>query len=117
MYMPCHTKVCIQDTDTAAGEDDERNIAELLVDQIEFADVILLNKLDLVPDSTERQAILAVISSLNPAAKVHFTTNCKVCSVFLCIKSGTCTVQLLSYTHVAVDVHTSGTCEQRRHIV
>lgn len=76
-----HTKVPVQDTDTAANEDDERNIAELLVDQIEFADVILLNKVDLVPDKAEKQAILAAISSLNPEAKVQFTTNCKVTDI------------------------------------
>ena len=68
----------MQETGKAANEDDERNIAELLVDQIEFADVILLNKLDLVPDKAERQTILATISSLNPTASVQFTTNCKV---------------------------------------
>ena len=68
----------MQESGKAVNEDDERNIAELLVHQIEFADVILLNKLDLVPDEAERQTILAVISNLNSSASVQFTTNCKV---------------------------------------
>ena len=70
--------VYLQEADAAANEEDERNIAELLVDQIEFADVILLNKLDLVPHDVQRQALLATIRSLNPDTKVQFTTNCQV---------------------------------------
>ncbi|MFG2879432.1 GTP-binding protein [Streptomyces sp. NPDC048337] len=53
----------------AAYEDDERTISDLLVDQVEFADVIILNKLDLVnPDRAAR--LRAALTRLNPAARV-----------------------------------------------
>lgn len=47
---------------------DRRTIVNLLTDQIEFANVIVLNKTDLVSDS-DLQLIQAVIGKLNPAAK------------------------------------------------
>lgn len=52
-----------------AGEDDQRNIADLLVDQIEFSNVILISKADLVSsaDLAELQALLA---SLNRDAEI-----------------------------------------------
>jgi G3E family GTPase len=50
-------------------EDDERTVSDLLMDQIEFADVIVLNKLDLVTaESAERMA--ARLSRLNPASRL-----------------------------------------------
>jgi len=53
-----------------AEEDDERMIVDLLVDQIETADVVLLNKADLV--SKKQMATLrSVIQHLNPKAVVH----------------------------------------------
>lgn len=52
-----------------AGEDDNRRLVSLLTDQIEFANVIVVNKTDLV--STERLAqVHAVIKALNPKARV-----------------------------------------------
>ncbi|OMC27879.1 cobalamin biosynthesis protein CobW [Mycobacterium sp. GA-1841] len=57
-----------------AGPGDGRNVADLLVDQVEFADVILLNKTDLV--SAERVgAVEAVVRKLNPHARLLHTTH------------------------------------------
>ncbi|MGW0600130.1 GTP-binding protein [Streptomyces sp. NPDC002776] len=50
-------------------EDDERTVSDLLMDQIEFADVIVLNKLDLV-DDTAAERLTATLTRLNPAARI-----------------------------------------------
>ncbi|KMK76769.1 GTP-binding protein [Alkalihalobacillus pseudalcaliphilus] len=58
----------------AVGEEDDRNIADLLIDQIEFCDVLILNKSDLV--TAENLDILEkVIKTLQPDAKVIRTEN------------------------------------------
>lgn len=57
------------DRKQAVGEMDEREIADLLIDQIEFANVILLNKTDLVSES-KLQELKAVIQKFNPEAKI-----------------------------------------------
>ena len=59
----------IADRGEALGPDDERSVVDLLVDQVEFADVILLNKLDRV-DAERRARIEAVLRSLNPGARI-----------------------------------------------
>jgi len=50
-------------------EDDERTVSDLLMDQIEFADVIILNKLDLV-DEESADRLKATLTRLNPAARI-----------------------------------------------
>ncbi|MEJ8649527.1 GTP-binding protein [Streptomyces sp. MS1.AVA.3] len=50
-------------------EDDERTVSDLLMDQIEFADVIVLNKTDLV-DSATAVRLQATLARLNPAARI-----------------------------------------------
>jgi len=49
--------------------EDERTISDLMVDQIEFADVIVLNKLDMVSKDTRRR-IKGLIAKLNHRAKL-----------------------------------------------
>ncbi|MBE5318245.1 GTP-binding protein [Pedobacter sp. MR2016-19] len=51
---------------------DKRTIVNLLTDQIEFANVILLNKTDLVSD-TDLKVLKALIAKLNPTAKIYQT--------------------------------------------
>lgn len=61
----------------AVTEEDERSIADLLIDQVEFANVILLNKTDLVAaDRTEE--IVAILKKLNPGAKIIATSRSQV---------------------------------------
>ncbi|WP_455809159.1 zinc metallochaperone GTPase ZigA [Pseudomonas koreensis] len=51
------------------GEDDDRSITDLLIEQIEFADVILLSKIDLI-SSSEREELMAILKHLNPEAEI-----------------------------------------------
>ncbi|OYT89022.1 MAG: hypothetical protein CFE46_00880 [Burkholderiales bacterium PBB6] len=52
-----------------AGDDDERTLAALLTEQIEFADVVVINKIDLV-DEARRDEVIAVVKALNPVAQI-----------------------------------------------
>ncbi|MCQ2997886.1 zinc metallochaperone GTPase ZigA [Pseudomonas syringae] len=51
------------------GEDDDRSITDLLIEQIEFADVILLSKIDLI-SSSEREELIAILQRLNANAEI-----------------------------------------------
>jgi len=59
----------LQETGESLGEDDERSVADLLVDQIEFADVILISKTDLV-ESKDIDKLKAIIKNLNTNARI-----------------------------------------------
>ncbi len=57
----------LQSLDQAATEDDPRTVADLLTEQVEFANIILLNKTDLVDDE-KLATIESYIEQLNPYA-------------------------------------------------
>jgi G3E family GTPase len=52
----------------AIGEDDDRTIDDLLVEQVEFADVLVINKTDLV-DAGQLASLQALLRKLNPGAE------------------------------------------------
>ena len=58
----------LQDVGESLGEEDERSVADLLVEQVEFADVILINKTDLV-SATELERLKSILSTLNTEAE------------------------------------------------
>ncbi|WP_256852842.1 zinc metallochaperone GTPase ZigA [Pantoea sp. Fr+CA_20] len=56
------------------GEEDERSVVDLLVDQIEFCDVLVVNKTDLISEE-DQLSLKAMLHSLNPRAHIitsHF---------------------------------------------
>lgn len=59
----------LQDSGESLGEDDERSVADLLADQVEFADVLLISKTDLV-EASEVERLTAILKSLNTHALV-----------------------------------------------
>jgi G3E family GTPase len=56
----------------AATEEDQREIADLLIDQIEFANVLLLNKTDLLTEEKVNE-LGGILKQLNPDAKIIHT--------------------------------------------
>ncbi len=64
----------LRDRGESVGPEDERTLVDLLVEQIEFADTIVLNKVDLASGEALATA-RAIVKSLNPMARVleaHF---------------------------------------------
>lgn len=59
----------LADRSATAGEDDDRTIVDLLVEQIEFANVVVLNKIGSAT-ATQRDAARKIIVSLNPDARL-----------------------------------------------
>lgn len=64
-----HQADMLQDTAESLGEEDERSVADLLVDQVEFCDVILISKTDLCT-AEQLHEVKGVLKSLNPQAEV-----------------------------------------------
>lgn len=67
----------LADLNMGLSEDDERPLVNLMVEQIEFADIIILNKIDLVNEA-EKKYILGIIRGLQADAKIIETTESRV---------------------------------------
>ncbi|SKA86681.1 GTPase, G3E family [Prosthecobacter debontii] len=72
-----HSTDDLQDRGQALGEEDGRALAHLLTDQIEFANVILINKTDCVK-TEEVTEVQGIIRALNPRAKVYCTNQSQI---------------------------------------
>ncbi|MEL7023065.1 MAG: zinc metallochaperone GTPase ZigA [Pseudomonadota bacterium] len=63
------TAKSLKEAGESLGDEDERSVSDLLVDQVEFADVILISKTDLAePKDVER--LTAILKTLNTDAKI-----------------------------------------------
>jgi G3E family GTPase len=51
------------------GDEDERSITDLLIEQVEFADVLLISKIDLITRQ-EREELMAILKRLNAQAEI-----------------------------------------------
>lgn len=60
----------LRDRGESLGEEDERTLVDLLVEQIEFADVVVLNKVS-TASTAELDLARKVIRSLNPDARIE----------------------------------------------
>ena len=59
----------LKESGESLGEDDERSVADLLVDQVEFADILLISKTDLV-ETSEVNRLKAILKTLNTHAQI-----------------------------------------------
>ncbi len=59
----------LDDRGESLGEEDTRTVVDLLVEQIEFCDVIVVNKADLVSEADLAQ-LIAILNALNPRARI-----------------------------------------------
>lgn len=55
------------------GEEDRRTVVDLLIEQVEFCDVIVLNKIDLVTDE-DCSRLMAILRGLNPRARLEIAS-------------------------------------------
>ncbi len=67
----------LADRGIGLGADDQRAIVELLIEQVEFANVIVISKVDLV-SREEVQQLEAILHHLNPGARIVHATEGRV---------------------------------------
>jgi len=61
----------LRDRGESMGEEDERTLSDLLIDQVEFANVLVLNKVDLV-SVADLARVEGVLHQLNPKARIVY---------------------------------------------
>lgn len=67
----------LTDRQMGLNEEDDRNIVDLLVDQVEFANVIIINKIDLI-SPYDLEQLEQIIKRLNSNAEILHSTECNV---------------------------------------
>ena len=67
----------LNDRELGVSDEDERTIVDLLTDQVEFANVIVINKCDLVSE-TEAARLEGILHHLNPDARLLRVTQGRV---------------------------------------
>ena len=67
----------LKETGESLGDEDERSVSDLLIDQVEFADVILISKTDLVK-SPNVDRLTAILKTLNTKARIIPIMNGKI---------------------------------------
>lgn len=76
-WQDYNTRETLQDRSQEAGEGDTRGVVHLLIDQVEFCDVLIMNKCDMVSED-EMVKLEAALRSLQPRAKIIRTSHGKV---------------------------------------
>jgi G3E family GTPase len=69
--------VDLKEKNLEASTEDERTITDLLISQIEFADVVLINKIDLINEE-DKKSLYGIVKKLNPRAQVIFSNKSQV---------------------------------------
>lgn len=72
-----NSRKLLQDEGLTDDEADTRTIVNLLIEQIEFANVIILNKCDLISDE-QKHALKAIMRKFNADAKIIESTHSKI---------------------------------------
>lgn len=67
----------LQKRGESLGEEDERSVVDLLIDQVEFCDLMVLNKTDLVSQE-ELDRLVAILKTLNPRARIEMAEHGRV---------------------------------------
>lgn len=67
----------LNDKNMGLGPEDQRTIADLLISQVEFADILILNKLDSINEE-EKIQLKGILHKLNPKAKIIESKQSKV---------------------------------------
>ena len=96
-YWNSHSS--LKDKDMALGEDDGRMLVNLINEQVEFADVILLNKMDLIAEPDQKR-IEGIIRGLNADAKIIPCTNSQV-PISEVLNTGRFSLEKLSVSRLA----------------
>lgn len=67
----------LKERELGAGEEDDRDLVDLLVDQVEFSNTLVVNKISLLSE-TKKNKLLTILRSLNAEAEIITTDFGKV---------------------------------------